>query len=84
VSVADSELGLNWRAIVCANMRRRRLALGFSQEKVGESVGIKMSHDGMIERGPHNISLSTLVRIAAALSVHPSELFAHHERSTCS
>jgi transcriptional regulator with XRE-family HTH domain len=66
-SAANQALG---RAIRAA--RRER---GFAQEAFAARAGIDRSYFGAIERGEFNVSLDTIVKIAAALKVPASELF---------
>jgi transcriptional regulator with XRE-family HTH domain len=56
------------------NIRARRLALGYSQERLAEIASLHRTYVGSVERGERNISLESIVRIAAALKVTPSEL----------
>ncbi len=55
-------------------MRKRRLALGFSQEKLAEKAQLHWTYIGGIERGERNVSLLNIVKIARALKVPPSDL----------
>jgi transcriptional regulator with XRE-family HTH domain len=48
-------------------IRRRRTALGLSQEKLAEGVGCHRNYMGRIERGEQNITLDMMVRVARAL-----------------
>jgi len=52
----------------------RRKQLGWSQEKLALESGIARSYLGGVERGQRNIALVNICRLAAALSVDPSEL----------
>jgi DNA-binding XRE family transcriptional regulator len=61
-------------AIVGRNVRRLRLAAGLSQEAFAHACGLHRTYIGAVERGERKITLSTLVRIAAALAVTPVEL----------
>lgn len=56
------------------SIRKRRLALGLSQEKLGEKARLHWTYIGGIERGERNVSLVNIARIAAALGVTASEL----------
>ena len=57
-------------------VRRRRDALGFSQEEFAEECGMHRTYMGAIERGERNVSLLNLRRIAAALGLELSALLA--------
>ena len=55
-------------------IRKRRLALGLSQEKLAEKADLHWTYIGGIERGERNVSLVNIVRIARALKTRVSEL----------
>ena len=57
-------------------VRRRRDALGYSQEEFAEQCGMHRTYMGAIERGERNVSLLNLRRIAAALGLDLSALLA--------
>jgi len=57
-------------------IRKRRLALGLSQEKLGEKADLHWTYIGGIERGERNVSLVNIVKIARALRTRVSELLA--------
>ncbi len=48
-------------------IRKRRTALGFSQEQLAEGVGCHRNYMGRIERGEQNITLDMMVRVVKAL-----------------
>ena len=56
-------------------VRALRLKIGLSQEQLAAKASIDRSYLGAIERGEHNLSLNNILKIADALSVHPSMLF---------
>jgi len=58
------------------NVRKVRLARGMSQEKLGECLDLTFQAVQKYERGTTRISGSMLVRIARALEVDISQLFA--------
>ena len=60
--------------IVAENLRRLRLAKGWSQEVCAEKCGLHRTYIGAVERGERNITLATLDAISAALKVSPIEL----------
>ena len=60
--------------IVAENLRRLRLAKGWSQEVCAEKCGLHRTYIGAVERGERNITLATLDAIAAALKASPIEL----------
>lgn len=57
-------------------IRKRRKALGLSQEALAERAGLHWTYVGAVERGERNISLLNIVRLARALGVTPSRLMA--------
>lgn len=58
------------------NVRKVRMARGMSQEKLGECLNVTFQSVQKYERGITRISGSTLVRIAHALEIDISQLFA--------
>jgi transcriptional regulator with XRE-family HTH domain len=60
--------------IVAENLRRLRLARGWSQEVCAEKCGLHRTYIGAVERTERNITLATLDAIAQALKVSPLEL----------
>ncbi len=61
-------------AIFAANVRRRRLELGFSQEDLAERAGVHRTYVGMLERGEKNVTIYNIERLANALEVKPHVL----------
>ena len=55
-------------------IRSRRKALGWSQEKLAEEANINPRYVSKLERFLSNPSATTLVRIATALKVSPNDL----------
>jgi transcriptional regulator with XRE-family HTH domain len=60
--------------LVAWNVRRRREALGISQEAFADLCGYHRTYIGAIERGERNITLATLTAIADALRIEPQQL----------
>lgn len=55
-------------------VRKRRLALGLSQEGLAEKADLHWTYVGGIERGERNVSLLNIVKIAHALGITPARL----------
>jgi transcriptional regulator with XRE-family HTH domain len=62
----DIEVGLN--------LRRARLARGFSQTELGEALGISFQQVQKYERGANRVSASMLVKAARFLEIRASDL----------
>ncbi|MBR0100637.1 MAG: helix-turn-helix transcriptional regulator [Treponema sp.] len=60
--------------VVGENIRRLRKDRGLSQEELSENSNITPGYLSDIENNKRSVSLDTLVAIANALSVFPSEL----------
>ncbi|WP_084312575.1 helix-turn-helix domain-containing protein [Pseudomonas jinjuensis] len=58
-------------ATFAANVKRRRLELGFSQEELAERAGVHRTYVGMLERCEKNATLQSVERLAGALGVEP-------------
>jgi transcriptional regulator with XRE-family HTH domain len=55
-------------------VRRRREALGLSQEKLAELAGLHRTYVSSLERGNRNVSVVNIVRLARALDTRPAKL----------
>lgn len=62
--------------VAAANIRRARLAHGWSQEALTHEAGLHRSFIGHVERGETNLSIDNLERLADALKIPASELLA--------
>ena len=58
-------------ATFAANVKRRRLELGFSQEELAERAGVHRTYVGMLERREKNATLYSIERLAGALGLEP-------------
>ena len=56
------------------SVRRLRIERFMSQAELSQVAGVSPAHLGRIERNEHDPHLSTIRKIAEALSVDPSEL----------
>lgn len=65
---------MDWIALIGRNVRRRREALGLSQEQLAHDADIALRHLGNIERGKQNPSIAVVIALAEALQVQPHTL----------
>jgi transcriptional regulator with XRE-family HTH domain len=65
---------------VGASIRRRREALGFSQEGFAAHIGMHRTYYSAIERGEKNLSLSTIQRLCLGLKAKAWEVFKEADR----
>ena len=56
-------------------VRKERVKLALSQEKLAERAGVHRTYIGMIERAEKNITLCNIEKIAKALGIRIRELF---------
>lgn len=62
------------RRVVARNVRAFREEQGLSQEEVADRARVHTTYLSGIENGRRNPTVDVLERLAAALSVRPSEL----------
>lgn len=62
------------KTIFATNLRRIRVATGFSQEALADRAGLHRTYISSIERGQRNVSLENIFLLAEALGVEPSDL----------
>ncbi|MDY0068045.1 MAG: helix-turn-helix transcriptional regulator [Steroidobacteraceae bacterium] len=60
-------------------LRRRREAIGVSQEDFAELIGMHRTYYSAIERGLKNVRIETLERICGALGAHIWEVLKEAE-----
>ena len=65
--------------LIGENVRSLRQEKGWSQEEFGFQVGLHRTYISQIERGTRNPSATVIERLALALGVRPSTLFANWE-----
>jgi transcriptional regulator with XRE-family HTH domain len=63
--------------LVGARIKVLRKEKGLSQEALGEKGGFHFTYIGQVERGEKNVSLVNLAKIAEALEINISQLFAY-------
>jgi len=59
-------------------IKQRRQEIGISQEVLAERAGLHRTYIGDIERGARNLSLENIEKIARALQISTSDLFARY------
>ncbi|MCB1567043.1 MAG: helix-turn-helix transcriptional regulator [Xanthomonadales bacterium] len=62
-------------AAVGQEIRKRRTALGLSQDRFADSIGMHRAYFAAIERGEKNVTITTLVRVADGLACSAADLF---------
>jgi transcriptional regulator with XRE-family HTH domain len=62
------------RRAVARAIRKRRLAVGLTQQKLAVRLRRSVAYVGRVERGKANIAAAEFVRIALALDADPVEL----------
>lgn len=75
------ETSLNPKKVFGERLRDVRLANNISQEELAHRAGLDRTYISSCERGRRNASLETIVRLAIALGVAPSELLLGLEQS---
>ena len=63
-----------WRAILGANVKTRREALGLTQAHVANVVGVSRGSIANLERGQQDPPLSRVYALAEALRCSPAEI----------
>jgi len=59
---------------IASNVRRQRMRMGITQEKLAELASLEPSFVQKVERGIVNLSLEALVGVADALDTTPANL----------
>jgi len=73
VKLAEQTKGI--KEVLSLNLRKNRLKLGLTQEKLSEKANISTHYLAMVELGKKFPSASMLERLATALEIEPYELF---------
>lgn len=66
-----SKRNMDTDAVIGANLKRVRISRGWSQEKLGDALGITFQQIQKYEKGSNRIAVSTLLASAKALGVTP-------------
>jgi transcriptional regulator with XRE-family HTH domain len=66
---------LEAKKLIGLRIKSLRRSEGLSQEELAERMGISSKYLSSIERGKENPTLDTLIRLANALKIEPSEIF---------
>lgn len=59
-------------------LKKRRLELGISQEELADRAKLHRTYVGDVERGERNLSLKNVEKLAQALEISVSVLFAKY------
>jgi len=73
VKLAEQTRGI--KEVLSLNLRKNRLKLGLTQEKLSEKASISTHYLAMVELGKKFPSANMLECLAAALEIEPHELF---------
>lgn len=65
------------RRILAQNLKKYRVAEGFSQEDLAHRADLDRTYISALERSRYSASVDVLDKLADALGVHPSALLAH-------
>jgi len=66
---------INHNHIIGSKLRFHRIANGFTQQEIGERVGVTFQQVQKYERGANNISASMLYELAKVLNVPVTEFY---------
>jgi transcriptional regulator with XRE-family HTH domain len=62
------------RQTFATNLRRTRLKLGYSQEKLAEITNLHRTYIGSVERGERNVTIDVMEKIGNALGIPLTDL----------
>jgi len=65
---------MDWSAHLGKNVLKHRTARSWSQQTLAGEAELSLRYLAGVERGEENPTLETIVAIAAALGIRPSEL----------
>lgn len=72
--VAAEKHDINVLEVLGAEIRKRRAALGLSQEQLAARCGLHRNYVGSVERGERNIAFLNLLKLANALETSVQKL----------
>ena len=55
-------------------LRKKREALGFSQEELAEKIDCHRNYVGLVERGEYNVTVEMVARFGEALGCRASDV----------
>ena len=64
------------RKRLAANLRRLRLAAGYSQERLGDVAGFHRTYVSQIERCKLNVTIDAIWKLSELLEIDPAEFLA--------
>lgn len=70
--------GLNIKQRFGLAIKERRQELGISQEELAERASLHRTYVSDIERGTRNVSIENIAKLAKALNISISALFANY------
>jgi transcriptional regulator with XRE-family HTH domain len=70
----EVQLAKTLQQVFAGNLRRERLARGWSQRELANKAGLTRTHVGSVERGEHSTTINVIEALAKALGVEPAEL----------
>lgn len=73
-SLGTNKKATRAREVLAANMRKRRVELGYSQEQLAELADLHRTYVNTVERCQRNIGLDGIERIAKALQLSVADL----------
>jgi transcriptional regulator with XRE-family HTH domain len=74
-------LSMSARLVFTRNLKKYRLAKGFSQEKLAELCELHRTYISSVERGERNITIDNMEKLAIALDIDIRELLNPDDKS---
>ncbi len=73
--------GTTYKAIVSEVIILRRKELGLNQADLAEKIGMSQSAWSRVEKGPSNLTVEQLTKVASALEVAPNHIIAEADQA---